>query len=239
MNKQGITPPQFCGHPLSPLGTLVFDEIFDTITTPVTYTTGKRVSHGEAIFSSSGVQITISNLISSVCFEETLLHELYHIVQYENGFPDLKTISADDQKQHCTIIVSSLVLDLDVARFLSNKKIKLHKDMANQQYQMLKKKAESLASPKFSPQLNHVEMLDYAALYANLYLTFNKQKGRYLVDVFSRIAPTVRSYFEQLISVISSGDPFSSIGCVQIFSKLAVLYPFMGWHIEATSSQSM
>ena len=238
MNCKNIAPEQFCGHTLSPRGTQVFNEIVGVIIIPITYRTEKRISSGQISYNRDGAIITISDDLPDVCYEETLLHELFHIVQFQSGFPDLIADDMDDQIQHCTAVVSSIVADMGVAEFLHSRKIKMHKELGDQQYMRLKKHAELLAGPKFAPRLNNVELLDYAALYSNLYLTYHKQKGQYLIDVLSRVDPTVRIFSKRLIDIIAAGDTDTPEGCMQIFSKLSQQFPFMGWHIKITLSQS-
>lgn len=54
----------------------------------------------------------------SETFETTLLHEFFHCLQYEDGFPSITRI--DGTKDKFIIELSSFVLDLDVGDRLSS-----------------------------------------------------------------------------------------------------------------------
>lgn len=184
--------------------------------------------------------ISIGEDTSNKLFEEILLHELYHVFQYTLGFPDLKTLMQNDPLfQQCTIFISSVIMDQDVDRFLTEHKITLHKDSGAHQYQAYKLKVERWASPKFAPKVLPVESLTFAAIFSNLYLTYNKQKAKYLIDTMDRFDSNIRNYTNTLLDIIKDGNFSTPHGCREIYQRCIKEFPFMGWHISETSFQSI
>lgn len=214
-----------------------FYEVTKNITIPVTFKKEKGftpqwmcVREGEAV-------VSLSDDTPDKLFEELLLHELAHVKQFCDGFPDLYTSISNDQRyEQCTSLVSSIILDQEIDSFLHRNKITTHKDIAGKQYQLYKKKIEQWASPKFAPHVEPVETLSFASIFVNLYLSYNKQKALYLVDVTSRFDTHIREYTNALLDIVQTGNYFTPIGCCQIFQRCMQTFPFMEWYIGVRSS---
>ncbi len=241
MNSKGITPEEFCGRSLSQNALIAFDELIEAISIPVRFEVRKRQSSAQMSISKYGdTLITMDSTIPQNNFDETLLHEMYHIVQMQNGFPSLNTLlKSKPQYERCTRIVDSCVLDLDVEDYIRSKGVFIDEQFAEQQYRKFKQDLREWQRAGTPPQLEPVHVLHQAALYTNIFMTHNKQQGKHLIDKFSLIDSRIKLYSGTLREIIWGGNHNTASGVEEIFKQLIQAFPFMDWHISHTSDQLM
>lgn len=241
MNSKGITPEKFCGRQLSENALIAFDELIEAISIPVKFEVRKRQSSAQMSISKyREALITMDSTIPQNNFDETLLHEMYHIVQMQNGFPSLNTLlKREPQYEQCTRIIDSCVLDLDVEDYIRSKGVLIDKQFAEQQYRKLKQGLREWEKAGTPPRLEPVLVLYQAALYTNILMTNNKQQGKHLIEKFSLIDSRIKLYSETIRKIIWGGNHNTASGVEEIFKQLIHAFPFMGWHISHTSDQLM
>lgn len=161
------------------------------------------------------IKVLLSTKLSGNLFEATILHELLHVQQIENDFPEIETYPTDPLKIEIGATLQSTILDLDVmdkmsqlgysSSFFITERYKILKDLANHSYDMVTSNDyETLVTLQITLMI----------------LTFKKKYTDYLVSKLKQVFPHINANLNIITDIIKKTGYTTPVKCYNNYKDI-------------------
>lgn len=219
------------GRTLSIKAEVLFNYLMETITTKILFSLTKDQEHPAyiQILPNGETTIFISELFNDKEFENSLLHEIIHVWQKDNGFYNVFPNDINDrQTQVLSNMINSFILDMNVNYILDKYSIFSSKKFIQEKYEFLKDQNAKFSKAGIFKEMKKLDELGFMFQHCHIYISHNKPKGRYLISQVSVCYPQYQEHCQLIIDAIEKEDVATKEGMHNIMSNIIV-----GLHLES------